>query len=188
MTQQNDFSQNISSVNDTDDREAHRKYWFVLETRMNHEKKTRDQLTKLGFECFLASQKVERKWKTRKKIIEQLLIPMKVFVRINMQTRLQVLELPSVLRFMHDRTTGMSVVIPDDQMSQFRLMIEASEKPILVADLKAEPGQLVRVKNGPLEGLEGCYITHDGRSKVKIELDILGSVCVDVPFEDIEFV
>lgn len=54
-------------MSDTDDREAHKKLWFVLETRMNHEKKARDQLTKLGIECFLRSQKVERQCESKKK-------------------------------------------------------------------------------------------------------------------------
>lgn len=75
-----------------------------------------------------------------------------VFVRIQMQKRLQILNIPSVLRFMHDSTTSSSAIIPDDQINRFRLVLEASEMPIQIGDLVAAR-DIVRVKTDPSMGL-----------------------------------
>lgn len=175
-----------SSVNGTDDREAYKKYWFVVETRMNQERKVRDYLENIGVECFLPSQMVKREWKHRTKMIEQLLIPMKVFVNIGTHQKMSVLKINSPVRFMYDRSRASSVVIPDFQMSQFMMMLKSSEYPVKLCDLDIEPGVRIRVLRGSLAGLEGTFLSQDGRSKVKVEMSILGSVYVEIPFEDIE--
>lgn len=177
---------NYSTVDDTDGHEVYRKYWFVLETRMHHEKKVRAQLEDLNIECFLPSQIVERAWKYRKKKIEQLLLPMKVFVHISKQDKLKVLQLSSVYRFMYDRVKLDSVIIPDDQMSQFMLMLRASSEEVQFCEDDMEPGVRVRVKSGPLSGLDGCVICQNGRSRFKIEVSVFGSVCVEISKDDIE--
>lgn len=179
--------QKKSSVNDTDEHEVCPKFWYVLETRMNHEKKVRSQLEKMGVECFLPSQEIERQWKYRKKKIEQLVIPMKIFVHIEKTAKLKVLQLTSVSRFMRDRKSSTSVIIPDRQMDQFISMVTSSNKTVEFCNGRIDTGVHVRVKSGPLSGLEGCIISQSGRTKLRVEISALGGgACVEISREDVE--
>ena len=182
---QEEFSSQ-SAVNDTDDREARKRYWFIVETRMNHEKKVREQLTKIGVECFLASQLHVRQWKYRKTTIEHILIPMKVFVYISQAEKSKVLELLLVTRFMQDCSTRGPVIIPKDQMDQFMFVLKFAEEKVVINESTLIPGVQVRVLQGPLQGLVGDFISQSGSSKIRVLIDVLGSVSVDISIEDIE--
>lgn len=176
----------ISPVNDTDEREARNKRWLVAETCMHHEKKVRELLTKMGIECFVPSQFFVRQWKYRKSKIEQLLIPMKVFVHVEERERLKVLNLHLVTRFMREWKKTTPVVIPDDQMSRFMFMLHSAENPVHFFESPLEPGVRVRVVRGPLQGLEGDFISMGGHSKISVGMDVLGYICVEIPMEDVE--
>lgn len=175
-----------SFVNDTNDRAAYTKHWYVVETRMNHEKKLRDQLTNMGVECFIASQIIERQWKYRKKKIEQLILPMKVFVCIEKRERRALLDMSLIIRFMHERNSPTPLIIPTEQMNPFMKMLKCSSSPVSMDGSKLESGCKVRVIRGSLQGLEGSVISHEGRSKLKIEMNMFGAVCVEIALEDIE--
>ena len=69
-----------SSVNGTDDREAHPKFWIALYTRPRSEKKVRAYLDSIGIENFLPVQYQLRQWSDRKKLVEVVVIPMVIFV------------------------------------------------------------------------------------------------------------
>lgn len=181
-------TQDVSFVNDTGDREACKKRWFVAETKMYHEKKVRDVLTKMGIECFLPSQIVLRQWKHRKTKVEQLLIPMKVFVHIEERDKFRVLNLHLVTRFMREWNKTTPVVVPDDQMSQFMFMLNYTEKPVCFSETVLELGVRVRVVRGPLQGLEGDFIATNGVSKIRVGMDFLGYISVEVPIEDIQVI
>ena len=50
-------TQRESSINGTDDREAHPKFWNALYTRPRSEKKVKEILDKMGIEIYLPIQK-----------------------------------------------------------------------------------------------------------------------------------
>lgn len=181
-----DMTSCISPVNDTDERAARNKRWLVAETSIHHEKKVRELLRKMGIECFLPSQFLVRQWKYRKTRIEQLLIPMKVFVHIAEHEKARVLNLHLVRRFMSEWKKTTPVVIPDDQMSRFMFMLNSAENPVHFFESSLEPGVKVRVVRGPLQGLVGDFLSMDCHSKIRVGMDVLGYICVEIPMEDVE--
>lgn len=176
----------VSLENDTSDREACNKRWYVAETKMYHEKKVRELLTKMGIECFLPSQIVVRQWKYRKTKVEELLIPMKIFVHIGAHDKLRVLSLHLVTRFMREWNKTTPVIVPDDQMSRFMFMLNSAASPISFCETALEVGMRVRVVRGPLRGLEGDFIAVGGSSKIRVGMDVLGYISVEIPIEDVQ--
>ena len=82
----------VSSVNGTDDREAHPKSWIALYTRPRSEKKVRAYLDSIGVENYLPVQNQLRQWSDRKKLVEVVVIPMVIFVLIDKSKILDIIN------------------------------------------------------------------------------------------------
>ena len=54
----------------------------------------------MGIENFLPVQQEYHQWSDRKKLVERVLLPMMVFVRVNLREQREVLNLSSVSRYM----------------------------------------------------------------------------------------
>src|ERR1700693_1889373 len=73
-------------------------FWYAAYTRSRHEKSVARQLEERGMESFLPLYRSMRRWKDRRQEVDMVLFPGYVFVRFHWRERLQVLQLPSVLR------------------------------------------------------------------------------------------
>lgn len=168
------------------------KHWFVAIVKHGNEKICSQILTDLGYENYVAVQRELRQYASgRKKWKDRLVLPSKVFVRTTENDRLKnVVTLPVVYRFMVDpsRSTGnqtraAAAIIPDKEMEMFRRMLEQDELPVTFDEAKASysAGDHVRVVVGKLSGLEGTVMrTVDGKRRLYVSLDILGSASVEV--------
>src|SRR5579863_1641623 len=72
--------------------------WYAAYTNANCEKRVAEQLEKRSVEHFLPCYKSVRQWKDRKVALQLPLFPGYVFVRFALPDRLQVLEVPRVVR------------------------------------------------------------------------------------------
>jgi len=157
--------------------------WFALYTRHQHEKNVADLLTRKHFEVFLPLYEARHRWKDRVKQLSFPLFPSYVFVRGGMERQLQILTTPGVFWIV---TTGDRVApIPSEQIEAVRRMVENS--------LRVEPhpflkcGDWVRVKAGPLEGVEGILVRMKGMCRLVVSVDMLQqSVAVEVDASDVE--
>ena len=70
------------------------KRWYAAHTRANHEKRVAEQLGRRAVEHFLPLYQSVRKWADRQKRLEVPLFPGYIFVRLPLQERLRVLEIP----------------------------------------------------------------------------------------------
>ena len=59
-----------------------KKRWLVAQVRIYHEKKTSERLTKMGIENYVPVQRKTHLWSDRRKQIDHIVIPMKIFVRV----------------------------------------------------------------------------------------------------------
>jgi transcription antitermination factor NusG len=157
--------------------------WFAAYTSANHEKRVAEQLVTRSVEHFLPLYASMRKWKDRQVKLELPLFPGYVFVRLAMRDRLRVLQTPGVAKLVG--FNGIPATLPDEE-------IEALKKG-LVCGLRAEPhpyltvGRRVRVKAGPLEGLEGIVIRRKNRLRLVISLDVIHrAAAVEVEAADLE--
>jgi len=154
--------------------------WLAAYVKMHHEKKVRDQLTEMGIENFLPVQEDVRLWSDRKKKVERVLIPMMIFVYVNLAEQRIVLTLPSVLRYMVLRGEHTPTVIPAAQMERFRFMVDNAVSSVNFYNGELCLGERVRVIKGSLAGLEGELITIDGKSIIAIRIDQLGCATVEM--------
>src|SRR5258708_592399 len=136
--------------------------WYAAYTCANHEKRVRDQLEQRSVESFLPVYETVRRWKDRRMRLQLPLFPGYVFVRMALGGRLQVLQVPSVVRLVG--FDGHLSALPDEE-------IEGLKKG-LAGGVLAEPhpflsaGRRVRVKAGPLAGVEGIGIRRKNRARV----------------------
>lgn len=162
------------------------KRWLAAYVKMHHEKKVRDRLARMGIEHFLPVQEEVRQWSDRKKKVERVLIPMMIFVRVDPIEQREVIELPSILRFLVLRGEHTPAEIPKDQMERFRFMVDYSESPVQFDLDNLQPGEKIRVVKGTLAGLEGELVTVNGKASLSIRIQQLGCASVEIDASMIE--
>ena len=153
---------------------AHPKRWLVALVRVSHEKKTSERLSKMGIENFLPVQQEVHQWSDRRKVVERVLLPMMIFVHVDLYEQKEVL------------TLGTPAVIPDEQMHRFKFMLDYSDETINMSTSPLSPGEKIKVIKGPLSGLQGELVTVNGKSKVAVRLTMLGCAFVDIPVGCVE--
>ena len=162
------------------------KRWLAAYVKMHHEKKVRDRLKTMGINHFLPVQEEVRQWSDRKKKVERVLIPMMIFVYVDSSEQRQVIELPSVLRYLVLRGERVPAVIPDNQMERFQFMVDHSDSPVQFDSQDLKPGTKVRVIKGSMSGLEGELVTVDGKHTIAIRIQQLGCATVEVNINWVE--
>ena len=162
------------------------KRWLVAIVRMCHEKKTSLRLTQMGIENFLPIQQEYHQWSDRRKKVDRVLIPMMIFVHVDIHEQRQVLTLSSITRYMVLRGESTPAVILDYQMERFKFMLDYSQETISMSSTPLSVGIKVQVIKGPWAGLVGELVTVNGKSKVAVRIDMLGCACVDMPIGCVE--
>ncbi len=156
--------------------------WYAAYTCSRHEKRVAQQLQERGIENFLPVYRSLRRWKDRKKELELVLFPGYIFVRINLLHRLQVLQLPGVVRFVS--FNGHPAALPGSDIEALRNGLSqnliAEHHPFLNA------GHRVKVIYGPLSGAEGILVRRRSDSRLVISIEaIMRSVAVEIDEADV---
>ena len=158
-------------------------HWYVAHTSANHERRVTQQLEERSVEHFLPLYDSVRRWKDRRMKLQLPLFPGYVFVRLPLRDRLKVLQVPGVARLIS--FNGQPAALPEHEIEALRAG--------LARQLHAEPhpyltvGRRVRVKRGPLEGVEGILIRKKNVCRVVLSLDvIMRSASVEVDASDVE--
>lgn len=168
--------------------------WYVAVVNRNSEKLIREKLLLKGFEAYVASQMEDHVWKNgRKKKIEHVLIPAKIFIRLTEQERLEVVHLPYISYFLTDKAMATNVfgvhplaVIPDREMQMLRFMLCNADSPVDFVSTQFRAGDRIRIVRGALKGFEGEVARITGETYVFIRLSVLGSALTRVSPQDIE--
>lgn len=158
--------------------------WYAAYTSANHEKRVSQQLAVRDVEHFLPTYSSVRRWKDRRVTLDMPLFPGYVFVRIALHDRLRVQQVPGVARLVG--FNGLPCALPDGEIEALkeglRRGLNAKPHPYWV------PGRRVRIKNGPLVGLEGSLLRCKANWRVVISLDLIQrSICVDMDASDLEW-
>ena len=158
-------------------------HWYAAYTCSRYEKCVAKQLEERRVECFLPLYRSWRRWKDRRKQVDLALFPGYVFVRIALQQRLRVLELPGVVRLVS--FNGQPAPLPEQDIEALRSALEQR--------IYAEPhpylriGRKVRVVHGPLAGTQGILVRNKDKFRVVISLEVLmRSVAVEVDAADVQ--
>lgn len=158
-------------------------HWYAVQTCANHEKRVRQQLDLRVVETYLPVYESVRQWKDRRVRRELPLFPGYLFVRLALCDRLRVLRTPSVVRIVE--FGGQAAALPDQEIEILRrgLTHELGIEPYPYLKL----GRRVRVRTGPLQGLEGILVRKKNRSRFVISVDlIMRSVAVEIDVTELE--
>jgi transcription antitermination factor NusG len=157
--------------------------WWAVYTRHQHEKAVADTLGAKGFEVFLPLYDSTRRWKDRTMVLSLPLFPCYVFVRGSLNRKLQVVTTPGIHMILY---RGEQVaVIPDEEIEAIQRAVEGSSSVEPHPFLKC--GTRVRVKRGPLDGVEGILIRKKNLLRLVLSVDMLAqSVSVEVLASDVE--
>lgn len=161
--------------------------WYAVYTRSRFEKKVREKLLGKDIEVFLPLQKTVRQWSDRKKTVEIPLVKSYVFVKINYNDYLNVLETYGVVKFMTYICNSNPAPIPEEQINNLKILTK-TDSDIEITCEKLNPGDNIVVSSGILSGLEGELVEYHGNKKVVVRIDHLNaSLLVTVPSFQIDF-
>lgn len=151
--------------------------WYALYARHQHEKVVAELLSKKGFNVFLPLYDATHRWKDRLKKLSLPLFPSYVFLKGGLDRQLHIMTTPGVRSIVS--SAGRVAMIPEEQIEAIKRMVEGP--------LRAEPhpflncGDRVRVRCGPLEGIEGILVRKKNLTRLVISIEMLmKSVAVEI--------
>jgi len=158
--------------------------WYAVYTAPRAEKKVSERFEQEEIEYYLPLQKVKRQWSDR---IKEVIVPVirgYIFVHIPTTKFRKVLSVYGAIAFV--REEGAPVFIPDAQIERLQFMVNYSEEPVEFSQEPFEPGEIVNICRGPLQGLMGELVQIKGKHKVSIRLERFGCAQTIVPLSFLE--
>jgi transcription antitermination factor NusG len=163
--------------------EAAAPWWHALYTRHQHEKVVAQALTGKGFDVFLPQYRAVHRWKDRQKELQLPLFPNYVFIRGGLDRMLNIVTTPGV----HTVVSwgGKPANIPTEEIEAVRRLVESPLKVEPYPFLKT--GDWVRIKSGPLEGIEGILVRKTRGYRLVLSVEMLSkSAAVEVDASMVE--
>jgi transcription antitermination factor NusG len=157
--------------------------WYALFTRHQHEKAVATALSNKGHEVYVPLYRSVRRWQGRAKYLALPLFPCYAFIREGLDRPLQILTTPGVLQIVG--YGGRPAAVSLAQLDAVRQIVESG----LLVETHAylQCGDRVRIKSGPLMGLEGILARKKDSVRLVVSLDMLGrSASVEVDVLDVE--
>jgi len=156
--------------------------WYAAYTSANHEKRVAEQLVQRSVAHFLPLYASIRKWKDRRVELNLPLFPGYVFVQMALRDRLQVLQIPGVANLVG--FGGTPTALPEGEIEALRTSlgsgVRAEPHPFLTA------GRRVRVKAGPLAGLQGILVRRKSKARFVLSVDlVMRSIAVEIDETDL---
>ena len=157
--------------------------WYAVYTSANHERSVAAQLGVRSIEHFLPTYSSVRRWKDRRVTLNLPLFPGYVFVRMAMHERALVVQVPGVARLVG--FNGAPTPLPVEEIEGLKRGLvsgmRAESHPFLRAGLR------VRVRTGPLEGMEGIVVRWKNGRRLVICLELIErAMAVDLDSAEVE--
>ena len=152
-------------------------HWYALHVKPRFEKYVTRQLESKGYETFLPTYVLKRKWSDRIKSLSFPLFPSYVFCRFDIHSRLPIVITPGVMAVLG--AGKIATPVDEAELTAIRHITESG--------IAAEPcpylavGEVVRVETGPLEGLTGIVLRTKGTDRLVVSVSLLmRSVFVEI--------
>jgi transcription antitermination factor NusG len=136
-----------------------------------------------AIESYLPLYKKVSRWKDRRVVVHLPLFSGYVFVRMALEEKLRVLQIPGLVRLVG--FNGTPTPLGDEEMLAMRNG--------LTTDIHAEPcpylqiGRRVRIKSGPLAGFQGILLRKKKSYRLVLSVEMIRrSIAVDVDMADID--
>lgn len=157
--------------------EPDRTQWYALQVRSRWERSTADLLSGRGYETIFPTFKTVKQWRGNPKSVIAPLFPGYLFCRFDANNRLPVLITPGVVSVV--RKGSIPAPVCDSEIKAIEHIVSSGVRTEPCPYL--EEGQVVRIEDGALCGLEGILVRLKGRDRVVLSVSLLRrSVAIDV--------
>jgi transcriptional antiterminator RfaH len=150
--------------------------WYVVFTKPKQEKLAEEHLCRQGYHCFLPFAKNPNKIRSRRvKVIVEPLFPRYLFIKVDTQTQ-SIAPVKSTQGVVNIVMFGnMLASISEKIIDQIQDQLNSESGLVELNPIEYKPGDKVRVLDGPLAGLEGTFNQTNGKDRVILLLNLLGS-------------
>jgi len=157
-------------------------YWYAAYTASRHEKTVAEHLRQREVECFLPLYETVHRWKNGRHRVQLPLFPSYVFVRMGVRDRLRVLQVPGLVQLVTFQASP--AALPDSEIETLRGALESG---VLAQPYRyLNVGSKVEICRGPLQGMTGILLRHQGQFRVVISVEmIMRSIVVEVDGSDV---
>jgi len=149
--------------------------WYAVHTRSRHEYKANSGLAQKNLTTFLPEIEVWSKRKDRKKKIFVPLFPGYLFVEaplLDNETKLAILKTPGTVSILGKKENSEPLPVPEDKILAIRRLLDKKVEVFTFQFPKA--GELARIIDGPLAGIEGTVVSSDVEKELfVISIDLL---------------
>lgn len=156
------------------------KFWFVLYTKSNQERKAQEQLNNLKIESYLATVNKIKRWSDRIKKVDEIILKSYIFINASEKERLSALQLPSISRCLYEQSKP--AIVPDWQIQNLKMFLLKAEN-VFVKNVNLF-GKKVLIKKGPFEGIVGTIQKSLNQSYLAVSLDFLNRTVITVISEE----
>jgi Transcription antiterminator len=151
--------------------------WFALTAKHQHEPTVARLLGGKGIEVFHPTYSAVRQWKDRKKMLQLPLFPGYVFFAGGLDRRVEILSTPGVFSIVSFGDAAAE--ISGEEIDGIRQAVQGS-MAIEPHPFLAE-GDRVRVRQGPLTGVNGILLRHKDAYRLVLSIELLGrSAAVEI--------
>lgn len=151
------------------------KVWYALYVKSRTEKKVAIELDAEGIEYYLPLVNKLKQWSDRKKWVEEPLFRSYIFVHIKAKDYYKTLYVQGAVKFVSFE--GKAVAVPPQQIEAIKLYLKEKD-PLLSVDQTWKTGKEVEVITGSLIGLKGVLLEIKGKTRVKVEIEVVGSAII----------
>jgi len=159
--------------------------WYAVYTKFHHEKSAAKSLQGKEFDVFLPVYEAVHRWKDRNQQVVLPLFPCYLFLRADLNRKLEVLQTVGVRWLVENG--GNACEIRGSEIESLRKICSVG------FDVKPHPflkqGDLVRISRGPLAGTRGYFLREKNHCRVVVAVELLRKgVSVEIDLANIEAV
>lgn len=186
MDNSSENSSALPSANGADGGGALCQHWYVAYTKSNLERRVAQQVNNLGFQTYVAIQKVWRQWSDRRKLMDKIVITQIVFVRCSLKDTEQIERLSYISYILRVPGTRTKAVIPDKQIDDLRTVVTNADESVRFSPDKFHRGDAVNIRFGRFAGVTGTVERDaDGFGYLIVNVDFLGCAKVKIRATDL---
>jgi len=143
--------------------------WYALQLRSRWEMSTAELLSGKGYQTFLPTYKTTKRSNARSKESHAPLFPGYLFCRFNVCDRLPVLITPGVISVVG--TGRVPIPVEESEIEAIQRMVSTGMRVEPCSYL--EVGQVVRIEDGALTGIEGVLTSFKGTRRIVVSISLL---------------
>jgi transcriptional antiterminator RfaH len=143
--------------------------WFVIYTKPQQELKVLERLQKINIEAYCPVVEEIKQWSDRKKKIIVPLIKSYVFVRLHLEERSKVFQIPGVVRYLF--WMGNPAIVYDHEINSLKTSLVRSYSSLQIE--KHTVGSKLKINDGPFKNHEGVVVKLSSKY-VTVVLEQLG--------------